>query len=118
MSSFDSNFDLDLALRHPQWVEYRNGDKVTDWHYSKVNKAIISFPSSGSIKIHSVDGKNNKHPFHDLILNIPPITEEYHIVRRRVGPPSIYRMKSEAAKELLEFPDATIHTITIQAQRQ
>jgi hypothetical protein len=75
-------FNLETALKHPDWVYFRNGEKPLEWHWfekaAKDNFPLIAINKSGG-KI-----SNTKYGFFDiselpngynLILRVPYVTK-------------------------------------------
>jgi len=91
-------FNLETALKHPEWVYFRNGEKPLEWHwFERMNT------ESCIIAIHN--GKyctNNKMGFYnndesgcavDLILRVPYVTKWFNVYKN-----TGYLSKEEADK--------------------
>ncbi len=70
-------FNLETALKHPEWVYFRNGEKPLEWHWFEKSLApikITSITPSGSVLQHYQKGSVNNDDMrfmYDLILRVP-----------------------------------------------
>ena len=91
-------FNLETALKHPDWVYFRNGEKPLEWHWFE-KAAEDSFPL---IAINQSGRKisNTKYGFFDiselpngynLILRVP-----YREVWVNVYPDAVFKNKEQA----------------------
>jgi hypothetical protein len=76
-------FDLEVALKHPDRVVYRNGGKPLEWHYfdKAVNDAypIYFVSSDGNIRSCTKEGRYTSYepPEHPLdLMLLPEFTPE------------------------------------------
>jgi hypothetical protein len=66
-------FNLETALKHPEWVYFRNGEKPLEWHWFESNNRVISLTKLGwywtqeNGRMLSTEHKQD----HDLILRVP-----------------------------------------------
>lgn len=71
-------FNLETALKHPEWVYFRNGEKPLEWHwFEKINSGwvIYAINQTGGTSLCRKDGTYNatlkiESPY-DLILRVP-----------------------------------------------
>jgi hypothetical protein len=81
-------FNLETALKHPEWVYFRNGEKPLEWHWfekaAEDNFPLIAINQSGR-KI-----SNTKYGFFDiselpngynLILRVPYVTKWINVYK-------------------------------------
>jgi len=98
MDYTEQPFNLETALKHPEWVYFRNGEKPLEWHWfekaAKDNFPLIAINKSGG-KI-----SNTKYGFFDiselpngynLILRVP-----YVIRWANIYPHYLYDSKENA----------------------
>ncbi len=69
-------FDLETALKNPDWVYFRNGYQPPEWHYFKEDKSyfpIVAVLPEGGTGSFKKDGsyRINKGSEVDLILRVP-----------------------------------------------
>jgi hypothetical protein len=71
-------FNLKAALKNPDRVVYRNGEKPKEWHFfstAKKDPEPISSVSEGGIRSHNIDGYyfDKEEPYgYDLLLLSEP----------------------------------------------
>ena len=90
-------FNLETALKHPEWVYFRNGEKPLEWHWFEKATSIytiVAINAGGghhSIKkdgvCFSLDGMGKT----DLILRVP-----YREVWVNVYPDAVFKNKEQA----------------------
>ena len=69
-------FNLETALKHPEWVYFRNGEKPLEWHWfekSTIGYPVIAINVSGWHLTITQDGKlvSGRDDDSDLILRVP-----------------------------------------------
>ena len=71
-------FNLETALKHPEWVYFRNGEKPLEWHWFENLKSkwvITSIDMDGGLCTQRKDGTHSPkidfESIHDLILRVP-----------------------------------------------
>jgi hypothetical protein len=93
-------FNLETALKHPEWVYFRNGEKPLEWHwFEKINSGwvIYAINQTGGTSLCRKDGTYNatlkiESPY-DLILRVPYMevwvniykdrTARYHLTKEK-----------------------------------
>lgn len=117
-------FNLEEALKSPERVVYRNGEKPLEWHYLKsskeVSRKIISVTPLGHTRTHAIGGYWNLGDTSKgdlLLLPLPKTTywinvmeEEFSGVIYITGP---WRSEAEAFQQIT-MPDKCIKTITFE----
>ena len=75
-------FSLETALKHPEWVYFRNGEKPLEWHWFKTAQwQIVSISPKKEIQVNhengayhyddEMDAYFNPNSPNDLILRVP-----------------------------------------------
>lgn len=75
-------FNLETALKHPEWVYFRNGEKPLEWHWFKTAQwQIVSISPKKEIQVNykngayhyddEMDAYFNPNSPYDLILRVP-----------------------------------------------
>ncbi len=75
-------FNLETALKHPEWVYFRNGEKPLEWHWFKTAQwQIVSISPKREIQVNyengayhyddEIDAYFNPNSPYDLILRVP-----------------------------------------------
>jgi hypothetical protein len=78
MEYTEQPFNLETALKHPEWVYFRNGEKPLEWHwFEKINSewVIFAINQTGGTSLCRKDGTYSaalkiESPY-DLILRVP-----------------------------------------------
>lgn len=93
-------FNLETALKHPEWVYFRNGEKPLEWHWFEKatrNSEICSININGDMCLHLSDGSmafvTTSHDY-DLILRVP--YKEVWVVFYEGSDAYWYKTKEEA----------------------
>jgi len=79
-------FNLETALKHPEWVYFRNGEKPLEWHWFEKSKSAFPICCIGNYEhtmTHMVNGRNrryNESP-DDLILRVPYVTKWFNVYK-------------------------------------
>lgn len=120
-------FNLEEALKSPERVVYRNGEKPLEWHYLKSSKEegrkILSVTPLGNTRTHAIDGSWNTgigDPSEDdlLLLPIPKTTYWINVMEEGTYFKSLsvtgpWRSQAEAFQQIT-LPDKCIKTITFE----
>ena len=75
-------FNLETALKHPEWVYFRNGEKPLEWHWFKTAQwQIVSISPKKEMQVNyengayhyddEIDAYFNPISSYDLILRVP-----------------------------------------------
>jgi len=84
-------FNLETALKHPEWVYFRNGEKPLEWNwFDKANRVVAAI---NEVYIYTSQGVRMGYTkdTHDLILRVP-----YRTVWINVYKNTGYSSKEEA----------------------
>ena len=93
-------FNLETALKHPEWVYFRNGEKPLEWHwfekYNSEYPLVAISNNNNTIYISKVGFVHNREKLscYDLILRVPYVTRWINVYPSK----TLHDTKEEADK--------------------